>query len=64
MDSNPPSSLVHVILQARILEWATISFPWGSSWPRDRNCASYYAGGFFTAEPLGKPPSKFLELNI
>ena len=36
MDCSPPGSSVHGILQARILEWVAISYPWGSSWPRDR----------------------------
>ena len=27
MDSSPPGSSVHRILQARILEWVAISFP-------------------------------------
>ena len=35
MDCSPPGSSVHGILQARILEWAAISFSRGSSWPRD-----------------------------
>ena len=33
---SPPGSSVHGILQARILQWAAISFSEGSSWPRDR----------------------------
>ena len=36
MDYNPPDSSVHGISQARVLEWAAISFSRGSSWPRDR----------------------------
>ena len=32
---NPPDSSVHVIYQARILEWVTISLSRGSSQPRD-----------------------------
>ena len=36
MDSSQPGSSVHVIFQARILEWVAISFSRGSSWPRDR----------------------------
>ena len=36
MDFSPPSSLVHGILQARILEWVASSFSRGSSQPRDR----------------------------
>ena len=35
MDSSPPGSSVHGILQARILEWIAISFSRGSSPPRD-----------------------------
>ena len=35
MKCGPPGSSVHGILQARILEWAAISFSRGSSWPRD-----------------------------
>ena len=31
-----PSSSVHGIFQARILEWVAISFSRGSSWPRDQ----------------------------
>ena len=34
-DCNPPGSSVHGILQARILEWAAISFSRESSQPRD-----------------------------
>jgi len=37
------------MLQARILEWVAISFS------RDRTYLSLIAGGFFTAEALGKP---------
>ena len=35
MDSSPPASSVHGILQARILEWVAIPFSRGSSQPRD-----------------------------
>ena len=54
MDSSPPGSSVHVILQARMLEWFAISFSRGSSWPRTRTHVSYVpcmAGRFFTTEP-------------
>ena len=36
MDCSLPGSAVHGIFQARILEWAAISFSRGSSQPRDR----------------------------
>ena len=48
MDDNLPGSAVHGIFQARILEWAAISFSRGSSQPRDRTwvsnqfCRQYY----------------------
>ena len=35
MDCSPPGSSVHGILQARTLEWVTISSSGRSSWPRD-----------------------------
>ena len=47
MDCNPPGSSVHVILQARILEWGAIPFSRGSSWPRDQTWISWTAGRFF-----------------
>ena len=34
--ATPWTSIVHGILQARILEWVAFSFSRGSSWPRDR----------------------------
>ena len=34
MDCSQPASSVHGILQARILDWVTISISRGSSWPR------------------------------
>ena len=41
MDSSPPGSSVHGILQERILEWIAISFSRGSSWTRDRSRVSF-----------------------
>ena len=64
MDCSLPGSLVHGIFLARILEWAAISFPGGSSWLRDQTRVSfllYSAGRFFTAEAPGK--STFSSLN-
>ena len=58
MDCSPPSSFVHGILQARILESVATSSSRGCSRPRDRicvSCISCIAGKFFTTEPLGKP---------
>ena len=53
MDCSLPDSSVHGISQARILEWVAISFPKGSSWPRDQTHISCIAGRFFTLWALG-----------
>ena len=42
-------SIVHGILQARILEWVAFPFSRGSSQPRDRTQLSHIAGGLFTS---------------
>ena len=55
MDCSPPGSTVHVVSQARIPEWVTITSSRGSSQPRDRTPISCLVGGFFTTEPPGKP---------
>ena len=47
MDCSPPSSSVHGILQARILEWVAISFSRASSQPRYQTRVSSIAGGLF-----------------
>ena len=48
MDCRPPGSSVHGILQARILEWADISFSRGSSQARDQTQLSCTADRLFT----------------
>ena len=48
VDGSPPGSTVHGILQARILEWVTISSSRGSSQPRDQTQVSCIAGRLFT----------------
>ena len=48
MDSSPPGSSVHGILQARTLAWVAIPFSRGSFPPRDQTRVSCIAGGFFT----------------
>ena len=45
---NPMVYTVDGILQARILEWAAITFFRGTSQPRDQTQVSHIAGGFFT----------------
>ena len=49
MDCSLPGSSVHGILQARIIEWATMPSSRGSSQPRDRNQVFHIAGRFFTS---------------
>ena len=58
MDCSLPGSSVHGILQARLLEWVAMPASRGSSQPRDRTCISCSTGGFFTAEPSGKPKER------
>ena len=48
MDSSQPSSSVHGIFQARILEWVAISYCRGSSRPRDQTQVSRIVGRRFT----------------
>ena len=51
LDCSPPGSSVHGVLQARILEWVSISFSREYSRPSDRTCVSCdscIAGEFFT----------------
>ena len=59
MDYSLPGSSLHGILQARVLEWVAISFPRGSSWPRDQTWVSGIPGRRFnlwaTREALKKP---------
>ena len=47
VDCSPPSSSIHGILQARILELVAMSFSRGSSRPRDRTQVSHIAGRRF-----------------
>ena len=63
MNSSPPGSSVHGILQARTLEWAAIPFSSGSSWLRDWTRVSCIAGRFFTIWAPGKPNS-LVKLNL
>ena len=58
VDSSLPSSSVHGILQARILEWVAMTSSRGSSQHKDWtrvSCVFCIADRFFTAKPLGKP---------
>ena len=54
MDCSPTSPLAW-LSQARFLEQVIIFSSRGSSWSRDQTHVSCIAGGFFAAEPSGKP---------
>ena len=54
VDHSPPGSSVHGVLQARILEWVTVSSSGVSSGRTYFSCISIIAGRFFTTEPPGK----------
>ena len=49
---SPPSSSVHEISQARILEWVAISYPRGSSRPRNRTSLLLHWQAETIAEPF------------
>ena len=53
VDCSPPSSSVHGILQARILEWVAISFSRGSSRPRDQTHYLILQADALTSAPPG-----------
>ena len=55
MDSSPPGSSVHGILQARTLEWVAMPAFRGSFQPRNRTQVSHIASTLFTSEPPEKP---------
>ena len=64
VDCSPPGSSVHGISQARILQWAAISFSRESSQPRDQTSISCLAGGCCTTEPPGKSQSFCFIINL
>ena len=47
-DCSLPGSSIHGIFQARVLEWVSISFSRGSSWPRGWTQVSHIVGRCFT----------------
>ena len=55
MACNPPGSSVHVILQARILEWVAIPFCRGFSQPRDGTRFPALQADSLPSESSGKP---------
>ena len=51
---DPMDYTLHVILQARILEWVAFPFSRGSSQSKDQTQVSHIAGGFFTSWATGE----------
>ena len=62
-DCSPPASAVHVVLQARRLEWVASAFSRGSSQPRDQTQVSCFAGGFFTMWATREAPQGLAEVQ-
>ena len=56
MDCSPPSSSLHGILQARVLEWVAISFSRGSSRPGIEPASPAFQADALTSELPGKLP--------
>ena len=56
MDGSPPGSSAHGILQARILEWVTISSSRASSDPEIEPRALALQANYLPSQPPGKPP--------
>ena len=54
-DCSPPSSSVHGISEARILEWVAISFLGDLLYPGIETASPELAGWFFITEPPVKP---------
>ena len=59
MDCSSSGSTVHRISQARMLEWVSVSYSRGPSWP-ESPVAPALAGEFFTTVPPGEPSPRIL----
>ena len=64
MDCSPPSSSVHGIFQAKILEWLPFPSPENLPDPGIEPTSPALTGGFFTTEPAGKPKNMRTAVNI
>ena len=63
MDYSPPSSSIHGIFQARILEWVAISYSRGSSQPRDWTHISYIGRWIFYHCATWEDPGTIIKAN-
>ena len=60
---SPPGSSAHGVLQARTLEWVSVSFSRGPSWPRMEPASlrsPAWAGGFFTTSTTWEAPTMWI----
>ena len=64
MDCSPPSSSVHGILQARILEWVAIPFSRGSPYPEIKPGCPKVQADSLAFEPPEKPQDKDVKVVI
>ena len=66
VDHSPPSSSIHGIFQARILEWVPISYSRDLPDPGIEPTSPALAGGFFSTEPPGKPhmPTRMVQIKM
>ena len=63
MDCSSSGCSVRGILQTRMLEWVAISFPRGSSQPRDGTLVSHIAGRLFTIWATREVLIRELQIN-
>ena len=59
---SPPGSSVHLISQARVLEWVAITFSRGSSRPRDQTQVFAWQADSLLSECQGSPVQKITDL--
>ena len=64
INSSLQGSFVHGIFQVRVLEWVTISFSRGYSWPRDQTWVSHIAGRCFTLWATTEAPKKWVAISF
>ena len=64
MDCSPPGSSVHVIFQARVLQWVAISFSRRSSWCRNWTWVSHIACRCFTVWATREVPSWWHQIHM
>ena len=64
IDCSLPGFSIHGIFQASVLEWVAISFPKGSSFPRDQTQVSHIVGRHSTLWTSREAPIVHNCLNL